>query len=97
MNNVRKKVVISREIIPLAAIYPPPSLPHTKKCFIGLLSVVAGGGMLIPTEFAPLSIVSVKKIWGGGWGVKRCQCLISRNIAKKNTLHPILSPTKPKH
>ena len=35
---------------------------YTKMCFIGLrsralLSVVAGGGMLMPAAFAPLSIV----------------------------------------
>ena len=53
--------VISREIRTLAALYPPP---HTKKCFnIGLRSrvslLISGGGMLMPTAFAPLSIVSV--------------------------------------
>ena len=41
--------VISHEIRPLVALYSPP---RYKKCFIRLLSVVAGGGMLMPTAFA---------------------------------------------
>ena len=40
--------VISREIRPLAALYPPP--------YKKVLSVVAGGGIVKPTAFAPLSI-----------------------------------------
>ena len=57
---------MSLEIRPLAALYPPP---HTKKyalqgCALEFssrsqLSVVARGGMIMPTAFAPLSIVSV--------------------------------------
>ena len=43
--------LISREIRPLAALYPPP--PYK------VLSVVAGGVMFMPTAFAPLYIVSV--------------------------------------
>ena len=41
-------------------------------CFIGLqpLWVVAGGFMLMPTAFTPLSIVSVSKIYWGGGGIK---------------------------
>ena len=59
--------VISREIRPLEALYP---LPPYKKCFIGLrsrspLSEVAWAGLLMPTAFAPLSIVSVKKYFLG--------------------------------
>ena len=45
-----KILVMSREIKPLAALYPPP--PYKK-------SLVAEGGMLMPTAFAPLYIVSV--------------------------------------
>ena len=48
--------VISREIKPLAALYPP----HTKKViYRATISVVAGGGMLMPTAFAPISNASV--------------------------------------
>ena len=38
-----------------SSVIPPPL---QKMCFIGGLSVVAGGGMLMSTAFAPLSIVS---------------------------------------
>ena len=55
--------VISREMQPLAALYPHV---HKKIRFLKLraslsipLSVIAGGGMLMPTAFAPISIVSV--------------------------------------
>jgi hypothetical protein len=57
-------------------------------CFIGLRSrspllVVAGGVKLLPTAFAALSIVSVKKIYiEGGGGYKAAIGLISRNIAQ---------------
>ena len=50
-------LVMSLEIRPLAALQHPPP-PIQKMCFIGL-SVVAGGGLLMPTAFAPLSIASV--------------------------------------
>ena len=50
-------------------------------CFKGPLSVFAEGGMLIPTAFAPLSIVSVQKIYKGG-GYNAARGLISRAIAK---------------
>ena len=59
------KTVMSLEIRPLAALSPPPT---QKMCFIGLrsrasllisASVFAGGGMLMPTAFALISIVSV--------------------------------------
>ena len=55
-------MAIFREIRPLAALYPTPL--HKNKCFIELqsrasLSEIAGGGMLMPTAFAALSIVSV--------------------------------------
>ena len=71
-------MVISREIRPLAALdsSPPPAIQKSalKGCNIKLrsrflLSVVAGGGMLMPTAFEPFSIVSVYKnilVWGGG-------------------------------
>ena len=49
------KSVISGEITPLAALYPPP-LPYKKMLYS---TVVAGGDMLMPAAFAPLSIVSV--------------------------------------
>ena len=42
-------LVISREIRPLAALY------HLKVLYRA--AVVAGGGMIMPTSFAPLSIV----------------------------------------
>ena len=42
------------------------------------LSVVAGGGMLMPAEFAPLSI-ETKIYMGGGYNVARGP--ISRDIA----------------
>ena len=45
------------KLYPWQRYIPPP--PIQKKCFIGLLSVVTGGSMLMPTAFAPLSIVSV--------------------------------------
>ena len=73
--------VISREIKPLAALYPPPY----KKCYIRLrsrtpLSEVARGGMLMPTAFALLSIASSKKnLWGRGYNAAKG--LISRDIA----------------
>ena len=42
--------------------------------------MVAGGGMLMPTAFEPISIVSVwKNVWGGGYNAARG--LISRDIA----------------
>ena len=41
--------------------------------------MVAGGGMLMPTTFASLSISSLKKIWGGYNAAKG---RISRDIAK---------------
>ena len=47
-----KKIVISCEIRPWQR-YTPPKQKKTKK---GLLSI---GGMLMPTAFAPLHIVSV--------------------------------------
>ena len=50
--NYIKKVVISLEITPLAVLYPPP--PHKTIC-----SVISRGGIIMPTAFAPLSIVSV--------------------------------------
>ena len=43
--------VISREIRPLAALYPPPHTKTALKTLYKNLSVVAGGGMLIPTAF----------------------------------------------
>ena len=52
LGNIR---VISHENRPLSALYP---LLHAKKCFIGLLWVVAGGVMIMPTASATLSIVS---------------------------------------
>ena len=60
--------VISREIRPWQRYTPPQ---YKKKGSIGLLSVVAGGGLLMPTTFAPLSI--------GGYNAARG--LISRDIA----------------
>ena len=51
-------LVISHEIRPLATLYPS----YKKKVlYRAPLSVVAGGDMLIPTAFALLSFVSVKK------------------------------------
>ena len=65
--------VISLEIRPFAALYAPP--PIHKKCFIGLrsrasISVVAEGGILMPTAFALLSMycISLKKNYGR-WGI----------------------------
>ena len=60
-------MVISIKLDPWQRYTPP--LPYKKKCFKGLrspLSVVVGGGMLMPTAFAPIYIVSVKKKYGGG-------------------------------
>ena len=54
---------MSLEIRPLNSGIPPPP-PIQKMCFITLrsrasLPVAAGGGLLMPTSFAPVSIVSV--------------------------------------
>ena len=65
---------MSLEIRPLAALYPTP--PHTKMCFI----VIAGGGMLMPTTFAPLSVLS--NIWVGGGGYNAARGLMSRALPK---------------
>ena len=56
--------VISREIRTLATLYPLPPLKNALDN--AAISVVAGGGMLMPMSFAPLSIATVKNIWGGG-------------------------------
>ena len=53
-----------------------------KECFIGLLSVVAGGGMLMHTAFVPLSIVSLSlKKYMSGRGYNAAKGLFSRDIA----------------
>ena len=67
--------------------YTPP--PQTKKCFMVLRSQWSlGGCMLMPTAFAPLSIVSVKKIYMGGFNAARGP--ISRDIAKNCVLANII-------
>ena len=66
---IGKFAVMSLEIRPLAALYPPnPQRPPKYKnvLYRAAISVVVGGVMLIPTAFAPFSIVSVKKIYMGG-------------------------------
>jgi hypothetical protein len=45
------------------------------------LSVIAVGGMLMYTAFAPISIVSVYKIYMGRYNAARCP--ISMDIASK--------------
>ena len=57
--------VLSLEIRPLTGLYPPTT---QKMCFTGPLSVIVGGGMLMPTAFAPLYIVSVKNNYMEGGG-----------------------------
>ena len=59
-------------------------------CFIGLLSVVAGGSMLMSTAFAPLPLYQSKKyIFWGGYNAARG--LISRDIftCKRNYFYQI--------
>ena len=60
--------VISREIRPLAALYP---LPHTKKCCIGLQSYAV---------CAPFYCISLRNIYGR-W-CNAAKGLISRDIVK---------------
>ena len=80
MNKIIENPVISREITPLSSIQ--------KMCFIGLkyrallsISTLSSrrGGMLMPTSFAPISIL--KNIYEGG-GYNAAKGLISRDIAK---------------
>ena len=78
-----KKSIMSLEIRPLAPLYPHPHI-SLEGCDFELrsLSVVARGGMLLPTAFASLSIVSdLRKYMGGGYSAAKG--LISRDIAKK--------------
>ena len=61
---------MSLEIRPLAVIPPPlPPLPIKKMCCIVLLSVVAGGSILIAHTYdicAPFYFISLRKICEGG-------------------------------
>ena len=61
------------------------TLTPNKKSFIGLRFRASLSGMLMPTAFAPLSIVSVKKIMVVGYNAARG--LISRDIARVEYLH----------
>ena len=65
--------VLSHEIRPLAALYPPP--PSKENYILGYnlelrsrspLLVIAQGGRLMLTVFAPLSIVSQSNMGGEG-------------------------------
>ena len=53
--------------------------------------MVAGGSMLIPTAFAPLSIVSVWKIYIGMGGYNAARGLISRDIDVSVSTHKFLA------
>ena len=66
---MHKLPVISREIRPQSALYSPP--PYRK-----MLYRAAGGGMLMPTAFAPLSQFYQRGRYNAARG------LISRNNAK---------------
>ena len=78
--NKSELLVISREIRPLAALYPPPK-KNKKSALQDCALRGCRGRQLMPTHLRPFLLYQSKKyIWGGGYNSARG--LISRDIAE---------------